>query len=108
MSNEDKDNMLAQFQSITGLDDAERASFFLEASNWNVDLAISSFFDDPAGAIAPEESMEAREPTTSEENMDTSGEKEKPSGRGGGSFGALADLDEAGSASDKSDTDDDA
>ena len=82
MSNADKDNMLAQFQSITGLDDAERASFFLEASNWNVDLAISSFFDDPAGAIAPEEPMEAREPTTSEENMDTSGEKEKPSGRG--------------------------
>ena len=80
--------MLAQFQSITGLDDAERASFFLEASNWNVDLAISSFFDDPAGAIAPEDSMEAREPSTSEENMDTSGEREKPSGRGKFDFGS--------------------
>ena len=34
-----------------GLDDAERATFFLEASNWNVDLAISSFFDDPDGAV---------------------------------------------------------
>ena len=92
MSNEDKDNMLAQFQSITGLDDAERASFFLEASNWNVDLAISSFFDDPAGAIAPEEPMEAREPTTSEENMDTSGEREKPSGRGKLDFDSLNNI----------------
>ena len=51
MSNEDRDALLAQFQSITGLDDAERATFFLEASNWNVDLAISSFFDDPDGAV---------------------------------------------------------
>ena len=51
MSNEDRDALLAQFQSITGLDDAGRATFFLEASNWNVDLAISSFFDDPDGAV---------------------------------------------------------
>ena len=51
MSSDDKDSLIAQFQSITGLDDAQRATFFLEASNWNVDLAISSFFDDPDGAV---------------------------------------------------------
>ena len=51
MSNEDRDALIAQFQSITGLDDAQRATFFLEAANWNVDLAISSFFDDPDGAV---------------------------------------------------------
>ena len=51
MSSEDKDSLIAQFQSVTGLDDAQRATFFLEASNWNVDLAISSFFDDPDGAV---------------------------------------------------------
>ena len=51
MSGQERDALLAQFQSITGLEEAERATFFLEASNWNVDLAISSFFDDPDGAI---------------------------------------------------------
>ena len=51
MSGQDRDGLIAQFQSITGLEEAERATFFLEASNWNVDLAISSFFDDPDGAI---------------------------------------------------------
>ena len=45
MSSEDRDALIAQFQSVTGLDDAQRVTFFLEASNWNVDLAISSFFD---------------------------------------------------------------
>ena len=50
MSDQEKDALLAQFQGITGVE-AERATFFLEASNWNVDLAISSFFDDPDGAI---------------------------------------------------------
>ena len=54
MSNPDRDGLIAQFQSITGLEDAERATFFLEASNWNVDLAISSFFDDPDAAMSAE------------------------------------------------------
>lgn len=56
MSDQDKDGLIAQFQSITGVEDSDRATFFLEASNWNVDLAISSFFDDsdPAVGVEPQ------------------------------------------------------
>ena len=83
MSNEDRDALLAQFQSITGLDDAERATFFLEASNWNVDLAISSFFDDPDGAVnvppeainPPVPSSEPLSGTKSEETNPNTGGK---------------------------------
>ena len=72
MSGDNKDEQIAQFQSITGVDDTERATFFLESSNWNVELAVSSFFeDDPvssmeatseaAAAPAPAESMETED-----------------------------------------------
>ena len=54
MSDQDKDSLIAQFQSITGVEDAERATFLLEASNWNVDLAISSFFGDSEHSVAVE------------------------------------------------------
>lgn len=40
----DKDEQLAQFQSITGCD-AERAQFYLESSNWQLDLAMASFYE---------------------------------------------------------------
>ena len=40
----DKDEQLAQFQSITGCD-ADRAQFFLESSNWQLDLAMASFYE---------------------------------------------------------------
>ena len=48
------------FQSITGCD-SERAQFYLESSNWQLDLAMASFYEadgdmevggDPAGAGA--------------------------------------------------------
>merc|ERR1711936_951018 len=40
----DKDEQLAQFQSITGCD-ADRAQFYLESSNWQLDLAMASFYE---------------------------------------------------------------
>jgi len=43
----DKDEQLAQFQSITGCD-AERAQFYLESSNWQLDLAMASFYEGDA------------------------------------------------------------
>ena len=48
------------FQSITGCD-SERAQFYLESSNWQLDLAMASFYEgdgdmevggDPAGQLA--------------------------------------------------------
>lgn len=38
------DEKLAQFQSITGCD-SERAQFYLESSNWALDLAMASFYE---------------------------------------------------------------
>jgi len=40
----DKDEMLAQFQSITGCDQ-DRAQFYLESSNYQIDLAMASFYE---------------------------------------------------------------
>lgn len=83
MSSEDRDALIAQFQSITGLDDADRATFFLEASNWNVDLAISSFFDDPDGAVnVPPEAINPNVPS-SEQLSSTKSSQETQSTTGG-------------------------
>jgi len=51
MADTDKDGLLAQFQDVTG-SDGERATFFLESSNWNLDVAVSSFFENDMGAAA--------------------------------------------------------
>jgi len=59
----ENDEKLAQFQSITGCD-AERAQFYLESANWQIDLAMASFYEgegdmdvvgdqDPAAVAAP-------------------------------------------------------
>ena len=47
MSDQDKDGLIAQLKSITGVGDTERATLLLEAVNWNLNLAISGFFDEP-------------------------------------------------------------
>ena len=76
MSGQDRDGLIAQFQSITGLEDAERVQFFLEASNWNVDLAISSFFDEPD----PPMGLEALEAPAINQAMQQSGSSDAASG----------------------------
>jgi len=99
MSNQDRDGLLAQFQSITGLEEAERATFFLEASNWNVDLAISSFFDDPDAAMNIE-SQTINPPLPVAQGSSGAGgssEKAKPT----------AEVDEAMVESDESDQEED-
>ena len=37
-------SFISNFQSITGCD-AERAQFYLESSNWQLDLAMASFYE---------------------------------------------------------------
>jgi len=44
MADASRDEQLAQFQSITGCD-SERAQFYLESSNWQLDLAMASFYE---------------------------------------------------------------
>lgn len=44
----DNDELLAQFQSITGCDPA-RAQFYLESSNFQIDLAMAAFYEGDQG-----------------------------------------------------------
>ena len=81
MSSEDRDALIAQFQSVTGLDDAQRVTFFLEASNWNVDLAISSFFDDPDGAVNVEPQVAPAAPPTAGQSSQATGGSEAKKGK---------------------------
>jgi len=54
------DAMIAQFQGITGVD-GERARFYLESAGWQVDLAMSSFYE-ADGEEASEPMEDAPEP----------------------------------------------
>jgi len=59
MADTDKDALLAQFQDVTGAE-SDRANFFLESSNWNLEVALGSFFEnDGEAAVIP---MEAAVP----------------------------------------------
>jgi len=48
MSESDRDALLSQFTGITGLD-AERAKFYLESSAWQLDVALTSYYDTNEG-----------------------------------------------------------
>ncbi|GFR71884.1 hypothetical protein ElyMa_002103400 [Elysia marginata] len=63
----DRDALVEQFIAVTGAE-ANRARFYLESAAWNVEIAISHFFeggdDDQADAVDPvEEFEEASMPT---------------------------------------------
>lgn len=45
MADASHSDLLAQFTGVTGVD-AERAKFYLEAAAWNLDVAMSSFYDE--------------------------------------------------------------
>lgn len=44
LSEEQKDSLISQFVGITGTD-SERSTFFLESSGWDLDAALSTFFE---------------------------------------------------------------
>lgn len=44
----DEDSLISSFAGITGADSG-RSRFFLELSDWNIDLAVSNFFDSDQG-----------------------------------------------------------
>jgi len=67
------DSVIAEFQSITGCD-VERAKFYLESANMQLDLAISSFYESGG--------METDEPVP--ENLPSQGEGGVPAAAGGG------------------------
>merc|ERR1712106_1106087 len=79
----ENDEKLAQFQSITGCDQ-ERAQFYLESANWQIDLAMASFYE-------------------GEGDMEVGGEQDLAAA-GGGGIGRINFGSGGGSDSDDSDS----
>lgn len=87
MADAEHDAMIAQFQGITGVD-GERARFYLESAGWQVDLAMSSFYE-ADGEEASEPMDDAPEPA---------GAAHPPApghGHGKINFSAMADDDDS-------------
>jgi len=122
MSSDGKDEKLAQFQDVTGVEN-ERASFFLESANWDLGMALGSFYESDGGAVqdaaAGAEPMDTAAapppPPAAAAAAAPDAEAAKPrsgrSGRsGGGGVGANVNTVHGGGAghdSDESDDDDD-
>ena len=87
-------------QDITG-EDAERSKFYLESSNWQLDVALSAFYENsdapPTGAAGRSGGGGG-----GEESMDTEegGEKKAPAGKVtfGGGGGSDSDSEDEGQA----------
>lgn len=62
-SSPDEASLIASFTSLTSSDEAT-ARFFLESSNWDLDAAASSYFENPSAAVAdaPTPSIPATNP----------------------------------------------
>ena len=86
-------------QDITG-EDAERSQFYLESSNWQLDVALSAFYEN---SDAPPAAAAGRSGGGGgEESMDTEegGEKKAPAGKVtfGGGGGSDSDSEDEGQA----------
>ncbi len=88
------------FQSITGVGEAERCQFYLESSNWNLDLAISAFFDGN-----DDDQMQTAE-TEPEPERKTEAEKPKKK-TGMATMAAMLNLDDDGDDKEPESDDDD-
>ena len=53
-------NICTIFQDVTG-SDSDRAGFFLESSNWDLDVAVGSFFES-GGEMAMDQAAPAAQP----------------------------------------------
>ena len=45
MSSVDRNALIEKFKNCTGVEDVQLSTFWLEASNWDVDRAIRSYYD---------------------------------------------------------------
>jgi len=122
MSSDGKDEKLAQFQDVTGTD-GQRATFFLESANWDLEMALGSFYENEGGGGAeqdePMETGTAAAATASGETRSAapSGaaaaaapiepEMSKPRRSGGGVGANVGTLYSGRQDSDESDGDDD-
>lgn len=58
-----KNDLIAEFRSIADVDEP-RAKFYLESANWELQVALSSFFDSGSAMDIPQETLEEALPQT--------------------------------------------
>ncbi|XP_071560426.1 NSFL1 cofactor p47 isoform X1 [Temnothorax nylanderi] len=101
------DELVSQFADVTGVD-AERALFYLESSAWQLEVALTSFFENDEPAELVTESLDIQQAEGSEDNAGAMSNKQaksdsteskgaKPKPR----FGTLNDLQNTESSSDE-------
>jgi len=97
----ENDEKLAQFQSITGCD-PERAQFYLESANWQLDLAMASFYEGDGDMEVGGDQDAAAPPVAAPPAADPVAPK--AAGNAGGGIGRINFGAAGGSDSDDSDS----
>jgi len=96
----ENDEKLAQFQSITGCDQ-ERAQFYLESANWQIDLAMASFYEGEGDMEVGGDQAPAAPPATAPPATDPAAPKPAAAAPGGG----MGRINFGGAGSDSDDSD---
>lgn len=101
------DELVSQFADVTGVD-AERALFYLESSAWQLEVALTSFYenDEPAELAAENldtvQQAEGSEDTGAMSNKQTKSDSTKSKGaKPKSKFGTLNDLQSSDSSSEE-------
>lgn len=116
MADDGVQDLLTNFVSVTGSDE-ERAKFYLNASNWDLNSAIAAFFDSDSGDISEpvsvpptENRMSAKgsvvdddddESSMSTEKSKPKGQSKRPSNQGNSRFATLSSYKNDDSSSDE-------
>ncbi|CAO0798978.1 unnamed protein product [Mucor circinelloides] len=107
----DHSDLLSQFVSMTGTAEAQ-AQFYLEASNWDLEMAVSQFFDNAGGADKqPFQESQQQQPQPSEpfaprSNVSSGSAtptKRKAAAAGSSKIRTLSDINSSGQNNDSDD-----
>ena len=87
MADDGVQSLVINFVNVTGSDE-ERAKFYLNAANWDLNSAIAAFFDSDSGDIAEpvsvpstENKMSGKDSFADDDESSSSSEKSKPKGQ---------------------------
>ncbi|KAK4517073.1 uncharacterized protein ATC70_000402 [Mucor velutinosus] len=105
----DHSDLLNQFVSMTGTE-AAQAQFYLEASNWDLEMAVSQFFDNAGGAdkqpFQEQQQQQPSEPFAPRSNVSSGSgtpTKRKAAAAGSSKIRTLSDINSSGQNNDSDD-----
>ncbi|KAL9540086.1 hypothetical protein MBANPS3_009887 [Mucor bainieri] len=108
----DHSDLLNQFVSMTGTEVAQ-AQFYLEASNWDLEMAVSQFFDNAGGAdkhpfqeAQEQQQQQSSEPFAPRSNVSSGSAtptKRKAAAAGSSKIRTLSDINSSGQNNDSDD-----